>query len=87
MQTSSWADMDDIDRLFHKHGGWIRLQEELLRDTNRLWLRNHGRDDRCISDHGKEPRYPFLDENVVRTLSKIPLWEITDPRLDKRCWR
>ena len=68
---------------FHKHGGWIRLQEELLRDTNRLWLRNHGRDDRCISDHGKEPRYPFLDENVVRTLSKIPLWEITDPRLDK----
>ena len=44
---------------------------------------NHGRDDRCISDHGKEPRYPFLDENVVRALSEIPLWEITDPRLEK----
>ena len=24
-----------------------------------------------------------LDENVVRALSMIPLWEITDPRLDK----
>ena len=68
---------------FLKHGGWTRLQEELVLDTNRLWLRNHGRDDRCISDHGKEPRYPFLDENVVRALSEIPLWEITDPRLEK----
>jgi asparagine synthetase B (glutamine-hydrolysing) len=68
---------------FLKHGGWPRLHEELVLDTNRLWLRNHGRDDRCISDHGKEPRYPFLDEHVVRALSKIPLWEITDPRLEK----
>lgn len=64
-----------------------------------------GRDDRCISDHGKEVlffkprtwtshntffllalfvlqgRFPFLDEDVIETLLKFPLWDIAD--LDK----
>ena len=68
---------------FHRFGGWSRLQEELVLDTNRLWERNHGRDDRCISDHGKEARYPFLDEEVVKLLASTPLWIITDPRKEK----
>ena len=38
---------------------------------NRLWIRNLGRDDRAISDNGKECRYPFLDEIVVNEVSKI----------------
>ena len=68
---------------FHKYGGWERLNEELVKDTERLWVRNHGRDDRCISDHGKEPRYPFLDENVVKKLASFPLWVLTDPRMER----
>ncbi|CAI9297812.1 unnamed protein product [Lactuca saligna] len=47
-------------------------------DMQRIWKRNLGRDDRCIADNGKEARFPFLDENVIRILLDIPLWEIAD---------
>ncbi|RLN30468.1 asparagine synthetase domain-containing protein 1 [Panicum miliaceum] len=57
-------------------GGWNALNEEMKLDVQRIWKRNMGRDDRCISDHGKEARFPFLDENVIKTLLDIPLWEI-----------
>ncbi len=50
-----------------------------------------GRDDRIISDHGKEIRFPFLDENLFRTMNEIPLWHICDPSGvpggDKRIFR
>lgn len=62
-------------------GGWVALQEEMKIDIQRIWKRNLGRDDRCIADHGKEARFPFLDEDVMSTLLDIPLWEIAD--LDK----
>ena len=29
---------------------------------------------RCISDHGRECRYPFLDEDVVSFLNALPVW-------------
>ncbi|XP_031472777.1 uncharacterized protein LOC116245281 [Nymphaea colorata] len=62
----------------YRQGGWLTLQEELKLDMQRIWKRNLGRDDRCISDHGKEARFPFLDENVIRYLLDVPLWEIAD---------
>ncbi|XP_020096661.1 asparagine synthetase domain-containing protein 1 isoform X1 [Ananas comosus] len=62
-------------------GGWVALHEEMRLDMQRIWKRNMGRDDRCISDHGKEARFPFLDEDVIATLLEIPLWEIAE--LDK----
>ncbi|PKI44422.1 hypothetical protein CRG98_035154 [Punica granatum] len=47
-------------------------------DMLRIWKRNLGRDDRCISDNGREARFPFLDEDVIKILLDIPLWEIAD---------
>ncbi|KAH9322257.1 hypothetical protein KI387_016896, partial [Taxus chinensis] len=57
---------------------WVALQEEMKIDVQRIWKRNLGRDDRCIADHGKEARFPFLDEDVIETLLDLPLWEIAD---------
>lgn len=62
----------------YRQGSWVRLHEELKLDMQRIWKRNLGRDDRCIADNGKEARFPFLDEDVIRTLLDIPLWEIAD---------
>lgn len=65
-------------RTKYRLGGWVALQEEMRLDMQRIWKRNLGRDDRCISDHGKEARFPFLDEDVIRTLLEFPLWEIAE---------
>ena len=40
-------------------------------DLTRLPYRNLGRDDRIISNFGREVRYPFLDEGVIRFLSSL----------------
>eukprot|EP00041_Stephanoeca_diplocostata_P028527 m.812051 g.812051 ORF g.812051 m.812051 type:complete len:131 (-) comp23390_c0_seq39:1804-2196(-) len=58
--------------------GWQGLVDEVRLQTlvyprfftcgamlSRISYRNLGRDDRCISDHGLESRYPFLDEDLV----------------------
>ena len=54
------------------------LQDEISLDLDRLWERNFGRDDRAISSNGKEWRYPFLDKEVIRTASSIPIDFICD---------
>lgn len=45
---------------------WVALQEEMRLDMQRIWKRNMGRDDRCISDHGKE--VVLISSNDYRTL-------------------
>jgi asparagine synthetase B (glutamine-hydrolysing) len=60
-------------RAAYQRGGNEQLQKELCLDAGRLPERNHGRDDRCISDHGREVRYPYLDESVVSFLGSIPI--------------
>ncbi|CAK7326217.1 unnamed protein product [Dovyalis caffra] len=63
-------------RTKYRCGGWHGLNEEMKLDMQRIWKRNMGRDDRCIADNGKEARFPFLDEDVIRVLLDIPLWEV-----------
>lgn len=65
-------------RTKYRCGGWHGLNEEMKLDMQRIWKRNMGRDDRCIADNGKEARFPFLDEDVIRVLLDIPLWEVAN---------
>ncbi len=53
------------------------LQAELEKDFNRIWKRNLGRDDRIVSDSGREARFPYLDENVVKYLNSLPLYDVS----------
>jgi hypothetical protein len=52
------------------------LEHELSIDLERLWKRNLGRDDRCVSDSGREAWFPFLDEHVVNFLQALPMIEV-----------
>ncbi|KAG2393213.1 hypothetical protein C9374_009790 [Naegleria lovaniensis] len=61
-----------------KREGWIGLNNEMDMDVKRLWIRNLGRDDRVISDHGRESRNPFLDEPFINFVREQPLWYLAD---------
>ncbi|KAJ3105234.1 Asparagine synthetase domain-containing protein 1, partial [Phlyctochytrium bullatum] len=63
--------------------GWIGLLDELQLDVSRISSRNLGRDDRIVSDHGKEVRFPYLSERVITCLSSIPVHHKLDPRLPR----
>lgn len=56
-----------------QRGGYELLREELKMEVGRLWTRNLGRDDRCLSHHGRETRFPYLDEDVVAYLELLPI--------------
>mmetsp|Transcript_95529 Transcript_95529/g.274045 ORF Transcript_95529/g.274045 Transcript_95529/m.274045 type:complete len:739 (+) Transcript_95529:58-2274(+) len=49
------------------------VQSEMLKDLQRLWTRNLGRDDRVVADHGREARHPFLDDAVLRFVGALPI--------------
>jgi len=59
---------------FSRHG-CEGLLEELELDVNRLGKRNLGRDDRVISHWGREARFPYLDESLVKWAVECPIWE------------
>jgi len=65
-------------RTTYQRGGYETLRAELQMEVGRLWKRNLGRDDRCLSDHGKEARFPYLDEDVMAYLETLPLEEKCD---------
>ncbi|KAL9188936.1 hypothetical protein ACHAXT_011426 [Thalassiosira profunda] len=60
-------------RTTYQRGGYEALRVELELEVSRLWTRNLGRDDRCLSDYGKEARFPFLDDDVMSYLEALPL--------------
>ncbi|XP_075962793.1 asparagine synthetase domain-containing protein 1 [Anarhichas minor] len=59
------------------------LIQELEMELDRIPSRNLGRDDRVIGDHGKEARFPYLDEDVVSHLNSLPVWEKADLSLPR----
>ena len=56
-------------------GDFAALTDELKLDFMRIGSRNLGRDDRVMSHWGKEVRYPYLDEDLVKFSLDLPVWE------------
>lgn len=54
-------------RVAFEKRGWPGLVEEVERDVARISTRNLGRDDRCISDHGREARFPVGNNGAIVT--------------------
>jgi asparagine synthetase B (glutamine-hydrolysing) len=62
-----------------ERGGFPEVEAEMGMDLDRLWHRNMGRDDRAISDNGRETRFPFLDTSLLRYLSSnVPTETLVD---------
>jgi asparagine synthetase B (glutamine-hydrolysing) len=61
-----------------ERAGYSGLVDELKLDVSRLGKRNLGRDDRAMAHWGKEVRFPFLDEQLVRWAIETPAWEKCD---------
>src|ERR1700743_3529224 len=55
--------------------GYPGLLDELELDVNRLGKRKLGREDRVISHGGREARFPYLDESLVKWAVECPIWE------------
>ncbi|XP_061774484.1 asparagine synthetase domain-containing protein 1 isoform X1 [Nerophis ophidion] len=70
-------------RMRFKASGYEGLIEEIAMELGRISSRNLGRDDRVIADHGKEARFPYLDESVVSYLNSLPMWEKADLSLPR----
>ena len=62
-------------RTILRHKGWEALTEELKLEFDRISERNLGRDDRMVSDNGRQSRLPYLDEDLVNLVQQIPPWE------------
>lgn len=70
-------------RVRFKTSGHEGLIQEVAMELGRISSRNLGRDDRVIGDHGKEARFPYLDEDVVSYLNSLPVWDKADLALPR----
>ncbi|WWC85826.1 uncharacterized protein L201_000693 [Kwoniella dendrophila CBS 6074] len=69
----------------HRHAyqreGWEGLISETQMDIARLPTRNLSRDDRMLSSHARDARYPYLSLSFISYLSSLPINIKCDPRL------
>eukprot|EP00475_Leptophrys_vorax_P044657 TRINITY_DN9031_c0_g1_i1.p1 TRINITY_DN9031_c0_g1~~TRINITY_DN9031_c0_g1_i1.p1 ORF type:complete len:688 (+),score=165.00 TRINITY_DN9031_c0_g1_i1:234-2297(+) len=65
-------------RTAYRKGGIEGLREEMSKDVCRIWRRNLGRDDRLMSDHGREVRFPFLDEGFMKYILSCNVDDLLD---------
>ncbi|WVQ62654.1 uncharacterized protein L199_000801 [Kwoniella botswanensis] len=69
----------------HRHAfqreGWEGLISETQMDIARLPTRNLSRDDRMLSSHARDARYPYLSLSFISYLSSLPIHIKCDPRL------
>ncbi|WVW81812.1 hypothetical protein I302_103809 [Kwoniella bestiolae CBS 10118] len=69
----------------HRHAyqreGWQGLINETQMDIARLPTRNLSRDDRMLSSHARDARYPYLSLSFISYLSSLPVHIKCDPRL------
>ena len=63
-----------------KSEGWLGAIREIESQVMGMWKRNMGRDDRILSDHGRQARFPYLDRRVVSFLHSLPIWVKADFR-------
>ncbi|CRG84916.1 hypothetical protein PISL3812_02087 [Talaromyces islandicus] len=72
---------DELFAGYGRHGvsfsrsGFQGLIDEIDLDVGRLGKRNLGRDDRVISNWGREARFPYLDEDFVTWATQTPVWD------------
>ena len=66
------------DKGGRRTSGYAALARELHMDVARLGRRNLGRDDRVLAHWGREVRFPFLDEQLVRWAIALPVWAKCD---------
>eukprot|EP00099_Drosophila_melanogaster_P001051 NP_001036446.2 uncharacterized protein Dmel_CG17486 [Drosophila melanogaster] len=53
----------------------LAVQNELERDWQRISARNLARDDRIIADTGKTARSPFIEENFVKFIRSLEVYQ------------
>lgn len=58
------------------------LVAELQMDISRLPTRNLSRDDRIITSHARDARFPYLDLTFVSYLSSLPVYLKCDPTIE-----
>ncbi|XP_039765135.1 asparagine synthetase domain-containing protein CG17486 isoform X2 [Pararge aegeria] len=68
-----------------KRRGWLGLSKELILDWKRISFRNLARDNRVICDHGRQPRMPYLDEDLVDYVLKLKPWLKCFPSASLEC--
>ena len=56
-------------RFVSSGGDFAAVCEEIELEVGRISERNLGRDNRIVADSGVAPRFPYLDEDVVRYAS------------------
>jgi asparagine synthetase B (glutamine-hydrolysing) len=63
---------DELFGGYNKHKNCDDIRKHLNDDIKEIWNANLGRDDRVLSNNNIEPRFPFLDRDLVRRSVEIP---------------